>query len=149
MRPYQSFIRWAGGKRWVRAIAAPVLGRVDTALMHHGHHITPFPTLLLATTGCRSGSLHEAPLWYLEDGDSFIVIATNFGRQEPDWSRNLRTNTSCRVRIDNDTSDARAEPVDGASWDGYFERFVDFYPPYQGYVEQAGRDIPMWRLRPA
>lgn len=142
---YRAFIRWIGGKRWVPAVIAPLLGRVDAALLRRGRQVTPFPTLLLTTTGAHSGAPHEAPLWYLED-DGYVVIATNYGRNEPDWSHNLRANPKCHVRIGKEAFEARAHGVSGTAWESTFDRFAEFYPPYRGYRERAGRDIPMWRL---
>lgn len=147
IRAYRSFIKWIGSKRWLPAVVAPVLPRIDRALLHHGWQATPFPTLLLTTTGAHSGALHETPLWYVEDG-GYVVIATNYGRREPDWSFNLRARPDCCVRIHDEVFDARAEAVSGASWDDCFERLVALYPPYRDYLARAGRDIPMWRLIP-
>ena len=127
-------------------MAAPVLGRMDTAMMHHGHHLTPFPTLLLTTIGRHTGRAHESPLWFVEDGDDYAVIATNFGRGEPDWSRNLRADPSCRVLEGRDEADAVATQVTGEAWDDLFDRFADFYPAYRTYLDRAGRNVPIWRL---
>ena len=147
MGAYRSFTRWIGAKPWVPSILAPALQRVDTALLHHGRHITPFPTLLLTTTGRHSGAEHESPLWFLRDGADYAVIATNFGRREPDWSLNLRADASCRVRDGNDEFAALAVQAGDDDWAGLFDRFVGFYPVYREYGERAGRSIPIWRLR--
>lgn len=144
---YRSFIRWIGAKSWLPPLVAPILHRLDRMLLRRGAQATPFPTLLLTTTGVRSGQAHDAPLWYLED-DGYVVIATNYGRHEPDWSHNLRARPDCRLAVDNTSVAARAEPIAGEDFDRLLQRFVEFYPPYQAYVHRAERNIPMWRLVP-
>jgi len=125
-----------------------VLPRIDKLLLHiRGWYVTPFPTLLLTSTGLKTGEPHEAPLYYLED-DGYVVIATNYGRSEPDWSRNLRVDPHCSVRVGRTTLVVRAAVVDDDQWDGYLEDFAAFYPSYRDYVARAGRQVPIWKLRP-
>src|SRR6187200_1585279 len=49
------------------------------------------PSLVLTTTGRRSGQPRAAPLACLPDDDgSFLVVGSNFGRQHhPAWTFNL------------------------------------------------------------
>lgn len=148
MRWYRSLTCWIGDRPWFRPIATKVLPRLDARLLRiRGWQATPFPTLLLTTTGVRSGDPHESPLWYLEE-DGYVVIASNYGRGEPDWSRNLRVDSQCSVRVGRITGSARARVVDDDEWDRHFEDFAAFYPSYRDYVERAGRQIPIWKLQP-
>ncbi len=148
MALYQSFARWAGDKPWFRPVARRVLPRVDSRLLQsRGWQATPFPTLLLTTTGHRSGELHHAPLYYLED-DGFVVIASNYGNQEPDWSRNLAAEPTCTIKVGKSRRAAQAERVPDENWAHWLDRFAAFYPPYRDYVARAGRDIPIWKLTP-
>ncbi|MBT8216288.1 MAG: nitroreductase family deazaflavin-dependent oxidoreductase [Acidimicrobiia bacterium] len=144
MKAYRSFTRWIGSVRLVRPILAWLVPRIDTVLLRWGGRITPFPTMLLTTTGAATGQPHQAPLWFLAEPGSYIVLASNFGRREPDWSCNLRAEPSCRVALDGTEIAATAELVGDEQWDGYFERFAEFYPTYRDYV--ADRRAPMWRL---
>lgn len=121
---------------------------MDAALLRlAGWRATPYATLLLTTTGARSGEKHRSPLYYLED-DGYVVIASNYGRHEPDWSRNLAAQPMCTVKVGRRTQAARAERVAKAEWPGYLDQFASFYPPYRDYVNRAGRTIPMWKLVP-
>ncbi|NNC92909.1 MAG: nitroreductase family deazaflavin-dependent oxidoreductase [Acidimicrobiia bacterium] len=147
MGAYRSLIRWIGDKPWFRWAARWVLPWIDKRLLSRGWRATPFPTLLLTTTGHQSGASHEAPLYYLED-EGFVVIASNYGNHEPDWSRNLVATPVCRVKVGTAEVAARAEAVGHDRWHHYLDRFASFYPPYRDYVQRAGRDIPMWRLVP-
>ena len=123
-----------------------VVPRIDTALLHRGWHATPFPTLLLTTTGAHSGRPHEAPLWYVENEGEVTVVASNFGRREPDWSRNLMVHPLCTITVGKETYAAQARLAEGVDADRRFEAFVDFYPTYGAYAARAGRQIPIWVL---
>lgn len=143
---YRWVVRRAGTWRWLRPAATKIVPRIDTALLHRGWHATPFPTLLLTTTGAHSGRPHEAPLWYLENGTEITVVATNFGRREPDWSRNLTAHPLCTITIGKDTHAAHARLAEGADAARRFDAFADFYPTYRDYAARARRDIPVWVL---
>ena len=148
MRWYRWFAGWVGDRPWFRPIATTVLPTVDKLLLHlRGWYSTPFPTLLLTTTGLKTGDLHEAPLYYLDD-DGFVVIATNYGRREPDWSRNLRAEAQCTLLVGRATIPALAREADEGDWDRYLEEFAAFFPPYLDYVARAGHRIPIWKLTP-
>ena len=47
--------------------------------------------LLLVTTGRKTGQRRTTPLVYLEDGDDFVVVASNGGApKDPVWCLNLQ-----------------------------------------------------------
>lgn len=144
MKAYRSLARWIGGVRTVRPILAWLVPRIDNMLLPRGGHITPFPTMLLTTTGAVSAEPHQAPLWFLAEPDSYIVLASNFGRREPDWSRNLRADPGCRILLDGFATGATAELIGDDEWSRYLDRFAAFYPTYRNYV--GDRRPPMWRL---
>jgi deazaflavin-dependent oxidoreductase (nitroreductase family) len=54
-------------------------------------------TLLLTTTGRRSGVLRVVPLDYQQEGDSFYLIAEGGGRSP--WYRNVVANPEVEVRV--------------------------------------------------
>ncbi len=141
--------RWIGDQTWLRPVA-PLVSPVDRALLgKFGRRITPFPTPLLTTIGRNSGKAVATPLWYLEEGRELAVIASNFGRHEPDWSWNLRANPTCTVKIRRKTTPYRARPAEGEAWDRYLEGFAEFYPTYLDYIALAGREVPIWVLESA
>ncbi len=148
MGVYQAFARWAGDKTWFRPVATGLVPKLDAALLQSGgRYISPFPTLLLTTVGHRSGRPHRAPLYYLQD-DGYVVIASNYGRREPDWSRNLAVDPFCTITVRRMSLAARALLVPDDLRPGYIERFAGFYPSYRDYVARAGREIPVWNLTP-
>jgi deazaflavin-dependent oxidoreductase (nitroreductase family) len=57
------------------------------------------PSLLLTTTGRKSGEKYIFPLFYGEEGKSYIVVASKGGAPEhPGWYRNLVATRRSRSR---------------------------------------------------
>src|SRR2546422_2606949 len=55
-----------------------------------GHRMIGVPTLLLRTTGRRSGATRTNGLVYARDGDDYLVVASNGGGDPaPPWVPNL------------------------------------------------------------
>lgn len=77
-----------------------------------GHRILGVPTLLLHTTGRRSGQRRTSALFYIEDGDRFIVAASNGGdTRPPAWLLNLQANPRVEVQIGRDKHPAVASTL--------------------------------------
>jgi deazaflavin-dependent oxidoreductase (nitroreductase family) len=74
-----------------------------------GHRLLGVPTLLLRTTGARSGLTRTNALVYAKDGDRYLVVASKGGAdQAPGWLHNLRSNPSPEVQIGRTRSPASA-----------------------------------------
>ncbi len=55
---------------------------------------------LHTTTGRKTGRRHTIPLLYLEDGENFVVVASNGGApRHPAWWSNLRADPEANVEI--------------------------------------------------
>jgi deazaflavin-dependent oxidoreductase (nitroreductase family) len=66
-------------------------------------------SLLLTTTGRRSGEPRTNALIYVKDGERFVVVASNGGSDHPPaWLLNLQTHPDVRVQIGLNTFSARA-----------------------------------------
>lgn len=65
-----------------------------------GHHLLGVPTLLLRTTGARSGLTRTNALVYAKDGDRYLVVASKGGSdQAPGWLHNLRRDSNPEVQL--------------------------------------------------
>ena len=72
------------------------------------------PSLLLTTTGRKSGERYVFPLFYGKDGDGCIVVASKGGApQHPGWYRNLLTNSDVEVQVGTAKLKARARTATG------------------------------------
>jgi|SRR6516162_7568026 len=72
------------------------------------------PSLLLTTTGRKSGEKFIFPLYYGKTGDSYIVVASKGGApQHPGWYRNLVANPDVEVQVGTQKMKARARTATG------------------------------------
>lgn len=65
-----------------------------------GHRLLTRPTLLLTTTGRRTGAPRTACLVYARDGADLLVVASNWGSERaPAWLHNLRATPRSEVQV--------------------------------------------------
>jgi deazaflavin-dependent oxidoreductase (nitroreductase family) len=114
-----------------------------------GHSEMTVPSLLLTTTGRKSGEKFIFPLFYGEDGNSIIVVASKGGAPEhPGWYKNLVANPEVEVQVGTRTFKAKARTVTGAARDGLWQKALKFWPPYADYAKKTEREIPVVLLDP-
>ncbi|WP_082169046.1 nitroreductase family deazaflavin-dependent oxidoreductase [Mycolicibacterium chlorophenolicum] len=112
--------------------------------------VYPVPVMLLTTIGAKTGLRRTLPLLYVVDGDSLVLIASNYGRPgNPSWYRNLTANPRVEVLAGrfSGTYEAR-EITDAAGRADAWDKALDVYAGYGDYEVRAGsRTIPLVRLR--
>ena len=58
------------------------------------------PTLLLRTTGRRSGLTRTNALTYARDGDAYLVVASNGGSSRPpNWLANIKADPAAEIQV--------------------------------------------------
>jgi deazaflavin-dependent oxidoreductase (nitroreductase family) len=117
-----------------------------------GHHMIGVPTLLLRTTGRRSGATRTNGLVYARDGDGYLVVASNGGADRPPaWFHNLRANPSVEIQVARDRQKGTAtivEPSD-ADYDRLWTIVNDNnHDRFRAYQKQTARPIPVIVIRP-
>lgn len=148
-RTLERFGRSAAGYFFVTRIA-PI---VDPPLLRWSggrfSSVYPLPVMILTTIGAKTGQQRQLPLAYATDGDSLIVIASNYGRPgHPAWYRNLIANPRVEVlagrRSGTYTAVEITDPAERASaWD----KALDVYAGYGDYeIKATHRTIPVIRL---
>ena len=149
-RSLERFARTPPGYWFVRKIAP----RLDPPLLRMSggrfSSVYPAPTMLLTTTGAKSGLARTLPLLYATDGDSLILIASNYGRPgHPAWYRNLKANATVEVLAGRFSGTYTAADItDPVERESAWAKAVDLYAGYQDYeVRAGGRTIPLIRLR--
>jgi deazaflavin-dependent oxidoreductase (nitroreductase family) len=117
-----------------------------------GHKMVGVPTLLLRTTGRKSGATRTNGLVYARDGDDFLVVASNGGAERnPAWLHNVRAQPQVEIQIGRERRPATArvvEPSDsdyGRLWQIVNENNKDRYTAYQ---EKTTRPIRVVALTP-
>ncbi|MEE1939103.1 nitroreductase family deazaflavin-dependent oxidoreductase [Streptomyces sp. TRM 70361] len=99
-------------------------------------------TLLLTTTGRRTGQPRSTPLFYKPHGDTFAVVASNFGRRNhPAWSTNLLATPHATVTVGNRVVPVTARLLAGEEHDEVWRYFTSFGPAYQNYLDTSGRNV--------
>ena len=108
-----------------------------------------YPTLVLTTTGRKSGDLRRNALIFGRDGDDYILVASYGGRpQHPLWYLNLTADPSVTIQDRADVVAGAAETVaEGADRDRLWNQMVAIYPPYAEYQAKTERRIPIVRIR--
>jgi deazaflavin-dependent oxidoreductase (nitroreductase family) len=154
MSRYTKVIRSLGHRRWFAALGRRAMP-VDRWLQQHtGGRLTvigrtALPSLLLTTTGRRSGLPRTVPLLYAADGDRFIVIASNWGQQHhPAWSGNLLATPRATVTVRGRELAVVARLVEGAERAGLWPGVLEVWPAYDTYTERSGREIRVFLLEP-
>lgn len=106
------------------------------------------PTLLLKTTGRRSGETRYAPLIYgLWDGEWVVVGSKGGAPQHPAWYLNLAPGQEVAFQVATQAFRASWREAQGEEYAKVFRYMADLFPPYDTYQAAAGRQIPIVLLR--
>ena|SRR5689334_13008556 len=107
------------------------------------------PTLLLETTGRKSGQPRLSPLLFARDGDSVIVVGSNFGQQHhPAWTGNLLASPQATAIVRGLRIPVTAELLAGAEADAAYGLMVAVVDVYSTYKGRTDREIRVFRLTP-
>ncbi|MCZ6571036.1 MAG: nitroreductase family deazaflavin-dependent oxidoreductase [Deltaproteobacteria bacterium] len=107
------------------------------------------PTLLLTTTGRKSGRARTTPLLYLEDGSDYVVVASSAAQPtHPAWWLNLEKNPDATIQIGSEKKAVRAAQADGNEKKRLWPRLTEIYEGFQVYQDNVKRDIPVVILTP-
>lgn len=108
------------------------------------------PTLLLTTTGRKSGEPRFAPLIYGESDGNFVIVASRGGTPaHPVWFLNLEARPDCELQVGARHLRARARVAEGTERERLWKQMAEIYPPYDEYQQRAGaRTIPVVVLEP-
>lgn len=101
-------------------------------------------TLLLTTSGRRTGQPTTTPLIYEETGDSYVVIASQGGAPEhPGWYRNLVKTPEVEVQVEGDVFNAVARTATGEERDELWKLAAQQWPDFDLYQQRTERQIPV------
>lgn len=118
-----------------------------------GHRMLGVPTLLLQTTGRRTGATRTNALVYAADGGSYLVVASNGGADRPPaWLHNLRADPHVGIQVGRERRQGTARIIEASNpdyervWKLVNEKNRDRYTAYQ---RQTTRPIPVVALTPS
>jgi deazaflavin-dependent oxidoreductase (nitroreductase family) len=112
-----------------------------------GHRWRGLSTLLLTTRGRKSGKLRRTALIYGQDGEQYLLVASNGGSSHhPFWYLNLVENPEVELQVGADKFSAHARtatPEEKRRLWGVMSQIFPQYDKYQIKAAKAGRDIPL------
>ena len=117
-----------------------------------GHGMIGVPTLLLRTTGRRTGVTRTNALVYARDGDDYLVVASNGGAdQPPAWLHNVRAEPEVEIQVGRERQKATATIVEPSApeYDRLWKLVNDNNKDrYRAYQEKTTRPIPVVVVAP-
>jgi deazaflavin-dependent oxidoreductase (nitroreductase family) len=150
-------VRRLGSSRFGRLVLGPkMLTRIDAFL----HRVTGgkamaadllFDTLMLTTTGRKSGEPRTNPLARMDLDGTPVVIASNFGRDShPAWSLNLLADPNAIIEEKGVSRPAVARQLTDEERERVWPQAVAIWPGYDTYrkTTEGIRDIRMFALEP-
>jgi deazaflavin-dependent oxidoreductase (nitroreductase family) len=109
-----------------------------------GHDWQGAKTLLLTTTGRKSGKERTHPLVYGRHGDDYLVIPSKGGWPHPPaWYLNLQDNPEVQVQVKGDRFPARARTAAPEEKAELWKIMTTEWPDYDRYQERTEREIPV------
>jgi deazaflavin-dependent oxidoreductase (nitroreductase family) len=115
-----------------------------------GHDWQGVSTLLLTTTGRKSGVLRRSALIYGRDGDDLVIVASKGGADDhPAWYLNLVSDPAVRVQVGAEQFDATATTADPSERARLWPLMAAIWPDYDQYATKTDREIPVVVLKRA
>jgi deazaflavin-dependent oxidoreductase (nitroreductase family) len=115
-----------------------------------GHDWQGTQTLILTTTGRKSGDQRDAALIYAPHGEAYAIVASKGGADAPPaWYLNLEANPEVEVQVWGDRFKARARTASAAEKAEIWPTMTSEWPAYDEYQQKTDREIPVVLLERA
>ena len=129
---------------------APVMDKLISKLTRGRFTMTSLivPTMVLTTTGAKSGQARTTPLATMPDGDGvFYVVGSNFGTEKhPAWTANLMKTPKATVVFAGKTMQVDAVLLSDDEKAEVWPRLTKVWPTYDTYVTKTDRNLRVFRL---
>ncbi|NMO88581.1 nitroreductase family deazaflavin-dependent oxidoreductase [Actinomycetospora sp. TBRC 11914] len=114
-----------------------------------GHESDGVSTLVLVTTGRRTGQPRRTCLIYGTWGEDLVVVASKGGADDdPHWFSNLAAEPTVGVQVGSRRFTARARVASPAEREALWPRMARIFPLYDEYARRTDRVIPIVLLMP-
>lgn len=101
-------------------------------------------TLILTTTGRKSGEQRSTPLIYRTHGDDLLVVASKGGDDSPPlWYLNIEADPEVRVQVKGARFTARARTATPQEKPEMWRKMAEVWPSYDEYQTKTDREIPV------
>jgi len=100
--------------------------------------------LLLINTGRKTGRERKTPLLYVEDGDRWVVVASNAGGdRHPAWWYNLSSSPHAQIHVGSEKIDVTWRQATADECETLWPKLTQSYRFYPKYRENLRREIPV------
>lgn len=109
------------------------------------------PIVTVTAVGAKSGKPRSVPLIAVPDGETILLIASNWGRPPlPGWYHNLRAHPAVTVAANGDSGAFTARELAGEERAAAWRTAVAAFPGYEAYARRLDgvRTIPVLVLEP-
>lgn len=135
------------------------MARRDASALHGPEHVKAYretdgeyghdwargsSTLLLTTSGRRTGEPRTNALIYGRAGDDYLIVASKGGSDRPPaWFSNLEAQPDVEVQVLDETFRARARVATPEERPAMWREMTRHWPDYDAYQERTEREIPV------
>jgi deazaflavin-dependent oxidoreductase (nitroreductase family) len=107
------------------------------------------PTLLLTTTGRKTGQSRTTPLIFNRDGDDYLVVASMGGApSHPNWYLNLTAQPDTEIQVRAEHLPVTAHTASPDEKPRLWAIVAEQWPNYDVYQSRTTREIPVVVLSP-
>ena len=108
------------------------------------------PSLVLHTTGAKSGLRRDSELMYCPEGDRMLITGSNFARDiHPAWTANLLATPQASVTVRGEEIAVTATMIGDDEREAVWAYIENQWPGYRGYERSSGRVLRIFRLEPS
>ncbi len=106
------------------------------------------PSLIVTTTGARTGEKRAVPLnYFLVDGRLFVIASMAGAKRHPPWFFNLVKTPEVLVEKDGECFNAKAVVTEGEDRTYLFQKIAEVQPLLQESQTKVTRVIPIVELK--
>jgi deazaflavin-dependent oxidoreductase (nitroreductase family) len=141
---YLRVMRRMGHYRWFALWMKHVGTRVDRGLLRASRGRLSMsgpqmPTMLLTTTGRKSGKERTVPLHYVQDGKNLVAVCENFGLDTASsWPYNLHADPRARIEIAGTAANYLSRSATEEEAAQNLPRLIDMWPAHDTYMKRSG-----------
>lgn len=151
VRSVVSAITRTSAWRWAAPRVMPPVERALATLTGRSVQVSSLfvPSLILTTTGAKSGQTRDTVLMYTADGHGRAIVAgTNWANEKhPAWTYNLLAHPEAVIEVRGRRYAVRASVIDGDAREHVWRHLESQWPQYQAYERDSGRTVRLFRLQ--